>query len=83
MPDAHEAKRELGQWFMKMPKEIDEDNVTDPAVIADLHDRIAQMFADCRTVHGIGMRRLGTQPGPHGRLTLSVRQETGRPRIQT
>ena len=34
MADAHEAKLELGQWFMKMLEKIDEDNVTDPAVIA-------------------------------------------------
>jgi hypothetical protein len=66
MLDAHEAKLGLGQWFMKMLEEIDEDNVTDPAVIADLHGRIAETFADWRTVHGIGMRGPGTEPGPRG-----------------
>jgi hypothetical protein len=55
MPDAHEAKLELGQWFLKMLEEIDEGNVTDPAVVADLQKRLEETFADWRTAHGIGM----------------------------
>ena len=29
MADAQEARLELGQWFVKMLEEIDEDNVID------------------------------------------------------
>jgi hypothetical protein len=56
MPDAHEAKLELGQWFMKMLEKIDEDDVTDPAVIANLHKRLEETFTEWRTAHGLGMQ---------------------------
>jgi hypothetical protein len=45
---------------MEMLEEIDEDNVTDPAVIANLHKRLEETFADWRTAHGIGMKGPGT-----------------------
>ena len=59
MPDAQEARLELGQSFMRMLEEIDEDNVTDPVVIADLNGRIAEAFADWQTAHGITPRGAG------------------------
>jgi len=59
MPDAQEARLELGQSFMRMLEEIDEGNVTDPVVIADLNGRIAEALADWRTARCIGMRGPG------------------------
>ena len=44
---------------MRMLEEIDEDNVTDPVVIADLNGRIAEALADWRTARCIGMRGPG------------------------
>ena len=44
---------------MKMLEEIDEGNVTDPVVIADLNGRIAEAFADWRRAQAIRPRGPG------------------------
>jgi hypothetical protein len=55
-----DARIELGQWFMKMLEELDEDQVREVEAIDDLKDRVAETFARWRLGHGYGVGGRGT-----------------------
>jgi hypothetical protein len=43
---------DLGNWFLKMLEELEQDNVLDAAAIDDLRGRVAEAFADWRVKWG-------------------------------
>ena len=60
MTDAHDARINLGNWFVTMLDELDEDKVDNVNAITDLQGRIAKAFAELRLAHGIGSTGPGT-----------------------
>ena len=62
MNDAHPARMELGEWFMKVLDELDEKHVDDAAAIESLKCRRVIALADWRIASGYGLGGRGTGP---------------------
>ena len=64
MNDAFEARMELGNWFMQMLNDIDQDHIEDEAALHRLKGMIAEAFAQWRLDTGYGMLGLPVELPP-------------------